>query len=82
MNRRELLQGSLAAAILYSLWGCASASRYQLPDNPFTLGVASGFPLPDGVVLWTRLTPDPLNGGAMPPLPITVGWELASLTVS
>jgi phosphodiesterase/alkaline phosphatase D-like protein len=31
--------------------------------NPFTLGVASGDPLPDGVVLWTRLAPDPLNCG-------------------
>lgn len=26
---------------------------------PFTLGIASGDPLPDGVVLWTRLAPDP-----------------------
>ncbi len=33
--------------------------------TPFTLGVASGDPLPDGVVLWTRLAPDPLNGGGM-----------------
>jgi alkaline phosphatase D len=31
--------------------------------NPFTLGVASGDPMPDGVVLWTRLAPSPLNGG-------------------
>ena len=31
--------------------------------NPFTLGVASGDPTPDGVVLWTRLAPSPLNGG-------------------
>ena len=30
--------------------------------NPFTLGVASGEPLSDGVVLWTRLAPDPLAG--------------------
>ncbi|MGR6922862.1 PhoD-like phosphatase N-terminal domain-containing protein [[Actinomadura] parvosata] len=29
--------------------------------NPFTLGVASGEPLPDGVVLWTRLAVDPLG---------------------
>jgi alkaline phosphatase D len=33
--------------------------------NPFTLGVASGEPLPDGVVRWTRLAPDPLGGGGM-----------------
>src|SRR5262245_7144515 len=29
--------------------------------DPFTLGVASGAPRPDGFVLWTRLAPDPLN---------------------
>ena len=28
--------------------------------SPFTLGVASGDPLPDGFVLWTRLASDPL----------------------
>jgi alkaline phosphatase D len=31
--------------------------------NPFTLGVASGDPTPDGLVLWTRLAPSPLNDG-------------------
>ena len=29
--------------------------------EPFTLGVASGDPLPDGVVIWTRLAPSPLT---------------------
>lgn len=33
--------------------------------NPFTLGVASGSPKDDSVVLWTRLAPDPLNGGGV-----------------
>ncbi|HTO55264.1 MAG TPA: PhoD-like phosphatase N-terminal domain-containing protein, partial [Myxococcota bacterium] len=28
--------------------------------DPFSLGVASGEPAPDGFVLWTRLAPDPL----------------------
>ena len=27
--------------------------------HPFTLGVASGSSLPDSMVLWTRLAPDP-----------------------
>ncbi len=36
------------------------------PKSPFTLGVGSGDPSPDGVVLWTRLALDPLNGGGMP----------------
>src|SRR4051795_12804467 len=47
---------------------------------PFTLGVASGDPLPDGVVLWTRLAPDPLaadGSGGMPPRPVRVEYEVA-----
>jgi phosphodiesterase/alkaline phosphatase D-like protein len=40
---------------------------YTLTDtNPFTLGVASGDPTRTSVTLWTRLAPDPLNGGGMP----------------
>ena len=34
-------------------------------SNPFTLGVASGYPKEDSVVLWTRLAPYPLTGGGM-----------------
>ena len=44
---------------------------------PFTLGVASGDPAPDGIVLWTRLAPRPLDGGGMPMAPVEVGWEIA-----
>jgi phosphodiesterase/alkaline phosphatase D-like protein len=44
---------------------------------PFTLGVASGDPVADGFVLWTRLAPDPLNGGGMPPEAVPVRWEVA-----
>ncbi|MGJ3559520.1 PhoD-like phosphatase N-terminal domain-containing protein [Streptomyces sp. INA 01156] len=36
-----------------------------------------GDPQPDGIVLWTRLAPDPLNGGGMPYLPVPVEWQLA-----
>ena len=36
--------------------------RPRFAANPFSLGVASGDPAPDGVVLWTRLAPDPLIG--------------------
>jgi alkaline phosphatase D len=45
--------------------------------NPFTLGVASGYPQPDGIVLWTRLATDPLNGGGMPNASLEVAWEIA-----
>ncbi|GII80829.1 phosphodiesterase [Sphaerisporangium rufum] len=49
--------------------------------DPFTLGVASGDPLPDGFVLWTRLAPAPLaedGRGGMPPVPVPVHWEVAA----
>ena len=39
----------------------------MFPAFPFSLGVASGAPRPTGVVLWTRLAPDPLNGGGLGP---------------
>ncbi len=55
--------------------GCDTETT--LPDDPFTLGVASGDPLPDRVMLWTRLAPDPLAGGGMPPRPVPVVWEVA-----
>lgn len=48
--------------------------------GPFTLGVASGDPHPDGVVLWTRLAPEPLaedGRGGMPSYDIAVDWQVA-----
>ncbi|MGI8976887.1 MAG: alkaline phosphatase D family protein [Thermomicrobiales bacterium] len=44
---------------------------------PFQLGVASGEPLPQGIVLWTRLAPAPLDGGGMDPIPYDLRWEVA-----
>jgi alkaline phosphatase D len=58
-------------------YGAALLRRPRFAADPFTLGVASGEPAPDGVVLWTRLAPDPLNGGGMPPEDVTVRWEVA-----
>ncbi|MBL6454802.1 alkaline phosphatase D family protein [Belnapia sp. T6] len=48
-------------------------------DAPFTLGVASGDPWPDSVVIWTRLAPEPLAplGGMPPGAVVEVGWEVA-----
>src|SRR5918994_4827493 len=45
--------------------------------SPFGLGVASGSPLPSSVVLWTRIAPEPLEGGGAGRDPITVRWEVA-----
>jgi alkaline phosphatase D len=46
--------------------------------NPFTLGVASGSPRPQGVVLWTRLAPEPLRGGGMPAGTALVRYRVCS----
>ncbi|RBQ19141.1 alkaline phosphatase [Spongiactinospora rosea] len=61
--------------------GAAAAVRAYgggpLPRGLFTLGVASGDPLPGGFVLWTRLAPRPLDGGGMPGRPVPVRWQVA-----
>ncbi|ALV35715.1 alkaline phosphatase D family protein [Streptomyces sp. CdTB01] len=80
-RRRFLTAGAavLGAAASAQLWlpGTARAAENTLPDGVFSLGVASGDPLPDGIVLWTRLAPDPLNGGGMPDEVVPVQWEIA-----
>ena len=58
-DRRQFIVALGAATLLPDLK--ASTTR-----DPFTLGVASGSPRDTSVVLWTRLAPDPLNGGGMP----------------
>src|SRR4029453_18687410 len=74
-DRRAFLLGGLAIV------GAGALSRVQARPrwdaSPFSLGVAAGDPSEDGVVLWTRLAPDPLNGGGMPPAPVDVRWEVA-----
>jgi len=51
----------------------------SLPAELFALGVASGDPLPDAVILWTRLVNDPLvDGGGLPDQPLPVRWEVAA----
>ena len=52
--------------------------RPRFADYPFKLNVASGDPEPDGVVLWTRLAPKPLEGGGMPAEPVRTRWEVAT----
>ncbi|MGW0334050.1 alkaline phosphatase D family protein [Streptomyces sp. NPDC003011] len=80
-RRRFLATGAavLGAAASAQLWlpDTARAAGTALPDGLFSLGVASGDPLPDGVVIWTRLAPDPLNGGGMPNSAVPVQWEVA-----
>jgi alkaline phosphatase D len=77
VDRRHLLR--LAAAAAGTLWLPRSAwSQPRLAENPFTLGVASGSPLPGSVVLWTRLVATgPFGGSKLLDVAITVRWEIA-----
>jgi len=50
----------------------------NLASDPFTLGVASGDPTSESVILWTRLAVDSLNGGGMPDEDVDVLWEVSS----
>ena len=78
-QRRRLLAAawSLALGGILAPSVARTAGRPRFAAYPFTLGVASGCPRPDGIVLWTRLAPDPLHGGGMPPEAVDVRWELA-----
>lgn len=63
-------------ALLVPAGVAASANAADVPQ--FAHGVASGDPLPDGVLLWTRVTPTlaATPGSGLGPT-VEVGWEVA-----
>ncbi|MFB8030735.1 MULTISPECIES: alkaline phosphatase D family protein [unclassified Streptomyces] len=75
-TRRTVVKAAAATAVAGSVLTATSA---RAADGPaFLHGVASGDPLPDGILLWTRVTPSadarPGSGeGADTP----VAWEIA-----
>ena len=76
-SRREFLRATAGLAVAATPWPSLLAQP-RFASDPFTLGVASGYPTAEGVVLWTRLAPDPLAGGHAPRGAIKVGWEVAT----
>jgi alkaline phosphatase D len=81
LDRRAFLLSGLAVygAPARELFAAGAALQSPtFPTSPFTLGVCSGDPAHDSVVLWTRLAIDPLNGGGMPPERIEVRWQIAT----
>ncbi|MEM8736302.1 MAG: alkaline phosphatase D family protein [Planctomycetota bacterium] len=55
-----------------------AVEKPRFKGNPFTLGVASGDPDHRGVVIWTRLAPEPQQpDGGMPPAAVRVAWVVA-----
>lgn len=94
VKRRTFLSGGAATAATVGLAGlvgqaeASTAPRDHRQDHalrfsyPFTLGVSSGEPTEDGVVLWTRLAPSPVDDDGMGGMPATrsfpVEWQLAT----
>ncbi len=83
-GRRSLLAalGAGAGSLLATQLPYASVrGQMRTIGYPFTLGVASGDPLPDGVVLWTRLAPNPLvedGSGGIGGDSVPVQWQVAT----
>lgn len=79
ISRRELIQKSLASfgalSIPVSLTACGSDNNDSTSPTTkveFLHGVASGDPLKDRVILWTRITPQDTS------LRLEVVWEIAT----
>src|SRR4051812_13381071 len=75
LSRRRFVATSAATLIAApALVRAQSKWRAQ----PFSLGIASGDPSPDGFVIWTRIAPQPLEPhGGMPMTVLPVAWEVA-----
>ncbi|MGJ6980718.1 alkaline phosphatase D family protein [Aestuariimicrobium soli] len=83
-SRRRFLAaaGGGAAGLAFAL-GTGTAARAAtgpITKDPFTLGVASGDPTHDSVLLWTRLAPEPLaiDAGLDQTARYHLLWEVAS----
>ena len=80
VSRRLVLAygAALAGLPLVSSRLTAADRKIVFESNPFTLGVASGDPDANSLVLWTKLAPDPTTAqGGMNPEMVPVSWEIA-----
>lgn len=59
LTRRAFVAASSGLLLAPSILRAASGPQWKA--DPFSLGVASGSPSPNGFVLWTRLAPEPEN---------------------
>lgn len=81
LDRRNFLRMSATSGALL-ISGAASSAWSPVvaadPTDPFQHGVASGDPLPDGAIIWTRVTPtaDSAPGSGTGPT-VAVRWEVA-----
>ncbi|MBV6507704.1 MAG: Alkaline phosphatase D [Acidimicrobiales bacterium] len=92
LSRRAFLGATIAGVVAAACSGKDGASDggtssssvplevpgVDVEGDLFALGVASGDPTADSVILWTRLAPDPMNGGGMPDEVVKVVWEVST----
>jgi alkaline phosphatase D len=79
IDRREFLRACAALGLTSAAAPAYTQERPRFEAAPFALGVASGYPSQDGVVIWTRLIIDPTRGdGGIDPVRIRLNWEVAS----
>ncbi|MEV0369493.1 alkaline phosphatase D family protein [Streptomyces sp. NPDC050636] len=81
ISRRTAVTAVAATAALLPFAGAATAYAQETKDHSgfFQHGVASGDPLPDGVLLWTRVTPTAAATPGSGRGPATkVGWQIAT----
>jgi len=78
VSRRQFLQRTSALIAATLVAPSRSIAQPRFSSSPYALGVASGYPHPRGVTLWTRLAPQPVAGGGVPPVPAQVSWEVAA----
>ncbi len=79
MNRRTLIQSAAWLGVGYPMRRLSAfVPQPQFSSDPFVAGVASGDPTSGGVVLWTRLIPDPNRDRGWQREAISVDWQIAS----
>ncbi|MFI9765555.1 alkaline phosphatase D family protein [Streptomyces sp. NPDC052415] len=78
-RRRTVVKAAAATAVLAGPLAAAIPARAATDAPAFLHGVASGDPLPDGVLLWTRVTPVPeaIPGSGLGP-DTEVRWTVAT----
>ncbi|WP_406389430.1 alkaline phosphatase D family protein [Streptomyces sp. NBC_00887] len=76
-SRRTVVRAAAATAVAAPVLASATSARAAEPPA-FLHGVASGDPLPDGILLWTRVTPtaDAVPGSGRG-ADTAVRWEIA-----
>src|SRR5580704_3770425 len=86
VSRRRFIGGAVSAGLglvtAPAILRVAAAQSWHA-GNPFSLGVASGAPRPDGFVLWTRLAPEPMSTnpetpGGMSGGDVSLRYEIAT----